>query len=131
MKRNHHNTFPGLKAAAAVFLAVQGVDAGQVQCADAQNKVVPGTNCDGKATAGEFFLFSSEEEYTLGATVDPNILKLDSAGIFEQRYAMFPADIPIRGLQFNGFGRPVRKRQCDTGGNEGGNGGGGRGGIGG
>ncbi|OLN95262.1 hypothetical protein CCHL11_08115 [Colletotrichum chlorophyti] len=112
-----HVTLPGLQIAGAAFLAAQGAEAGKVFCANAEKKVVAGASCNGNAPAGTFFMFSSESQHPVGTSVSSKIVPLyDSATFFEQRHALFPADIPLTEFEFGGFG----KRQACNG--KGGNG---------
>ncbi|KAJ0303691.1 hypothetical protein Brms1b_011539, partial [Colletotrichum noveboracense] len=110
MKR--HIELNSLRATAAAFLLVQGANAGKVYCANAEEKVVAESNCDGTAPPGTFYMFNSEEELGIGSKVSlKNAEVYDSNGAFEKRHELFPADEPMQDLEDNGFG----KRACGTG----------------
>ncbi|KAF4906729.1 hypothetical protein CGCF415_v007840 [Colletotrichum fructicola] len=102
MKR--HIELNSLRATAAAFLLVQGANAGKVYCANAEEKVVAESNCDGTAPPGTFYMFNSEEELGIGSKVSlKNAEVYDSNEAFEKRHELFPADEPMQDLEDNGY----------------------------
>ncbi|KAI8226648.1 hypothetical protein K4K57_008883 [Colletotrichum sp. SAR 10_99] len=113
MKR--HIELNSLRATAAAFLLVQGANAGKVYCANAEEKVVAESNCDGTAPPGTFYMFNSEEELGIGSKVS-----LKNAEVYDSHEAFFktsfirttnnlnptdsaPAAIPKRDATSNSF----------------------------
>ncbi|GKT67082.1 hypothetical protein ColTof4_12747 [Colletotrichum tofieldiae] len=107
--KNQHVSLPGLQAAAVAFVTLRGVAAERVFCADANNKVVAISSCDDSAPS-TFFMFASEEEHTVGSTVDAETVDLhDGAGFTDRINARFQREAGMQELESGGFG----KRACD------------------